>query len=181
MFAKRRKIPTNIPIEKLTPEHRAFVIDGEPGYGTEEGKDWPKYWYGVKGFFRWLEKNLPTRCTCASSSRATARTTRAPPAAPRLQPEALCWRWRGFTLPQLYAMPVDRLHELIRGRGRPRAEGMRRSPTTRSSRACATCGRWASATWPPGRPSRTLSGGEVERVNLAGAALGPRSSTPSSS
>ena len=32
------------------------IIDGEPGYGEENGKEWPKYWYGVKGFFRWLEK-----------------------------------------------------------------------------------------------------------------------------
>ena len=57
VFAKKRKIPTNVPFATLTAEQRAFVIDGEPGYGEANGKQWPKYWYGVKGFFRWLEKN----------------------------------------------------------------------------------------------------------------------------
>ena len=27
----------------------------------------------------------------------------------RLQPEALCWKWRNFTLPQLYQLPVSDL------------------------------------------------------------------------
>ncbi len=57
VFTRKRKIPTDVPFDRLTPEQRAFVIDGEPGYGEENGKEWPKYWYGVKGFFRWLEKN----------------------------------------------------------------------------------------------------------------------------
>src|ERR1035438_3340545 len=57
VFARRKKIPTDVPFERLSPEQRAFVVDGEPDYGAENGKEWPKYWYGVKGFFRWLEKN----------------------------------------------------------------------------------------------------------------------------
>jgi hypothetical protein len=30
-------------------------IEGEPGYGTDAAHEWPRAWYGVKGFFRWLE------------------------------------------------------------------------------------------------------------------------------
>ncbi|HOG93983.1 MAG TPA: excinuclease ABC subunit A, partial [Opitutaceae bacterium] len=56
-FTKKKGIRTDVPFASLTPEQQAFVIDGEPGYGEENGKEWPKYWYGVKGFFRWLEKN----------------------------------------------------------------------------------------------------------------------------
>lgn len=41
--AKKRGIPTNVPFARLKPEHQRFVLDGGDGY------------YGVKGFFDWLE------------------------------------------------------------------------------------------------------------------------------
>ncbi len=168
VFARKRKIPTNIPIEKLTPEHRAFVIDGEPGYGTEEGKDWPKYWYGVKGFFRWLEKNTYKMHVRVFLSRYRSYNTCPTCGGARLQPEALCWRWRGFTLPQLYAMPVDRLHELIRGE-RPSSGGRHAEIAYDSILTRLRYLREVGLGYlTPDRPSRTLSGGEVERVNLTG-------------
>ena len=47
----------DLPVPPESALTLRFVLDGEPGYGEENGKTWPKYWYGVKGFFRWLEKN----------------------------------------------------------------------------------------------------------------------------
>ncbi|MCR4396760.1 MAG: excinuclease ABC subunit UvrA [Candidatus Saccharicenans sp.] len=41
--ARQRGIPTNIPFYKLKPDQRKFVLEGGDGY------------YGVKGFFEWLE------------------------------------------------------------------------------------------------------------------------------
>ncbi|MBC7348579.1 MAG: excinuclease ABC subunit UvrA [Candidatus Aminicenantes bacterium] len=41
--ARRRGIPTDIPFYKLKPEQRKFVLEGGDGY------------YGVRGFFEWLE------------------------------------------------------------------------------------------------------------------------------
>ena len=41
--ARKRGIPTRIPFSRLKPEHQRFVLDGGDGY------------YGVKGFFDWLE------------------------------------------------------------------------------------------------------------------------------
>lgn len=40
---KKRGLPTNIPFYKLKPEDREFILNGGDGY------------YGVKGFFEWLE------------------------------------------------------------------------------------------------------------------------------
>src|SRR5581483_11263023 len=57
VFARKRRIPTDAPFSALAPEQQAFVIECEPGYGEENGKTLPRHWYGVKGFFRWLEKN----------------------------------------------------------------------------------------------------------------------------
>jgi excinuclease ABC subunit A len=41
--AKRRNIPINIPFKELTPEQQKFILEGD------------SYYYGVKGFFEWLE------------------------------------------------------------------------------------------------------------------------------
>ncbi len=51
VFTKRMGIRTDLPFRQLTAQQQAFVIEGEPGYGAENGKEWPKYWYGVEGVF----------------------------------------------------------------------------------------------------------------------------------
>ena len=168
MFAKKRKIPLDVPLEKLTPEQRSFIIDGEPGYGTENGKEWPKYWYGVKGFFRWLEKNTYKMHVRVFLSRYRSYNTCPDCQGSRLQPEALCWKWKGLTVPELYQLPVDRLLDLVGG-SRPAAGGRQAelaydSILTRL-RYLKEVGLGYQT---PDRPSRTLSGGEVERVNLTG-------------
>jgi excinuclease ABC subunit A len=168
VFARRRKIPTNIPIEQLTPEQRAFVVDGEPGYGSENGKEWPKYWYGVKGFFRWLEKTTYKMHVRVFLSRYRAYRTCPTCGGGRLQPEALCWKWRGATLPELYAMPAGTLLAMI-SESSP-APGNRHAELAYDS--ILTRLRYLRGVGlgylTPDRASRTLSGGEVERVNLTG-------------
>jgi excinuclease ABC subunit A len=168
VFTKRMGIPTDIPFERLTPEQQAFVVEGEPGYGAENGKEWPKYWYGVKGFFRWLEKNTYKMHVRVFLSRYRSYNPCPACGGSRLQPEALCWRWNGLTLPELYRLPVDRLLESIRG-SRP-AAGERQAELAYDSivarlRYLREVGLGYLT---PDRPSRTLSGGEVERVNLTG-------------
>jgi excinuclease ABC subunit A len=168
VFAKRLRIPTHVPFEKLSPEQRSFVVDGEPGYGSENGKEWPKYWYGVKGFFRWLEKTTYKMHVRVFLSRYRAYNTCPACRGARLQPEALCWKWRGSSLPELYALPVDTLFNLISA-SRP-SPGDRHAELAYDS--ILTRLRYLREVGlgylTPDRPSRTLSGGEVERVNLTG-------------
>jgi excinuclease ABC subunit A len=168
VFARRRNIPTDIPFSRLTQEQRDFVVEGEPGYGAENGKEWPKYWYGIKGFFRWLEKNTYKMHVRVFLSRYRSYNPCPACAGTRLQPEALCWKWKGLTLPELYRMPVDRLLESVSG-SRP-AAGERQAELAYDSivarlRYLREVGLGYLT---PERPSRTLSGGEVERVNLTG-------------
>ncbi|MDB6059130.1 MAG: UvrABC system protein, partial [Verrucomicrobiales bacterium] len=54
-FAKLRHVPMDVPFEKLPQKFQDWVVNGDPGYGKDEAHRWPKYWYGVKGYFRWLE------------------------------------------------------------------------------------------------------------------------------
>ena len=52
--AKRDGIPTDVPFRKLPRKIQDWVIHGEPDYG-KPGRSWPNAWYGVAGYFRWLE------------------------------------------------------------------------------------------------------------------------------
>jgi excinuclease ABC subunit A len=47
-FAKKRRVPTDVPWRELNEEHRRWVIEGEGAW--EDG-----LWYGAKRFFDWLE------------------------------------------------------------------------------------------------------------------------------
>jgi excinuclease ABC subunit A len=168
VFARKRGIPTDVPFSSLTPEQRDYVVDGEPGYNEEEGKTWPKCWYGVKGFFRWLEKNTYKMHVRVFLSRYRAYNRCPDCGGARLQPEALCWRWRGATLPELYARPVsDLLAELDGGGGAAAAHaaGLARESMRTRLRYLDRVG---VGYLTPDRASRTLSGGEVQRVNLTG-------------
>ena len=173
VFARKRRIPTDVPFSSLTGEQRAYVVDGEPGYNEEEGKTWPKCWYGVKGFFRWLEKNTYKMHVRVFLSRYRAYNRCPECGGARLQPEALCWKWRGATLPELYARPVsDLLAELGLDGSGPGGEGpgARAAGLARDSMMTRLryLDRVGVGYLTPDRASRTLSGGEVQRVNLTG-------------
>ncbi|MFM1852557.1 MAG: hypothetical protein RIS54_2241, partial [Verrucomicrobiota bacterium] len=172
VFTKKKKIPTNVPFAYLTAEQRDFIINGEPGYGEENSKTWPKYWYGVKGFFRWLEKNTYKMHVRVFLSRYRVYNTCPDCQGTRLQPEALCWRWQGRTLPELYQLPVSELLALVgnataapQTRGEQRSADLARESILTRLRYLEQVGLGYLTL---DRSSRTLSGGEVERVNLTG-------------
>ncbi len=54
--AKKAGVPMNVPFSQLSEEHRRWVMDGDPDYVPDDpARGWPRRWYGVRGFFRWLE------------------------------------------------------------------------------------------------------------------------------
>ncbi len=166
VFAKRKKIPTHLPFASLTAEHQSFVMDGEPGYGDENGKTWPTYWYGIKGFFRWLEKNTYKMHVRVFLARYRAYNPCPACGGQRLQPEALCWKWRGRTLPELYQLPVSDLLVALAD-ARPNA---RDHQSEIAYDSIVTRLRYLEQVGlgylTLDRQSKTLSGGEVQRVNL---------------
>ena len=54
-FCKARRVPMNVPFRELSAEHQRWVIAGDADYGKDPAHEWPRAWYGVKGYFRWLE------------------------------------------------------------------------------------------------------------------------------
>ena len=170
-FTRKWKIPTNVPFVALTPDQQSFVIDGEPGYGEENGKSWPQYWYGVKGFFRWLEKNTYKMHVRVFLSRYRAYNPCPACSGQRLQPEALCWQWHGHTLPELYQLPVSELLLLVQ---KSKAQDKKTPQATHTADlaydSIITRLRYLEQVGlgylTLDRSSKTLSGGEVQRVNL---------------
>jgi excinuclease ABC subunit A len=169
--ARRRGIPTHVPLASLTEEQRDFVINGEPGYG-EEGREWPKHWYGVKGFFRWLEKNTYKMHVRVFLSRYRSYVECPECHGHRLQPEALCWKWRGRTLPELYRLPVSELLALLGSGALPLTVSPESHSAGLALESMLTRLRYLERVGlgylTLDRPSKTLSGGEVQRVNLTG-------------
>lgn len=170
VFAKKRKIRTDVPFATLPPEQQRYVIDGEPGYGEANGKQWPEYWYGVKGFFRWLEKTSYKMHVRVFLSRYRTYNPCPVCGGQRLQPEALCWQWQGRTLPALYQLPVGDLLELLaQESAAPAAVPAERSAALAYDSIISRL-RYLQQVGlgylTLDRPSKTLSGGEVQRVNL---------------
>jgi len=178
-FTRRRGIPTDVPFSSLTREQRDFVIDGDPKYAPDDGRGWPKYWYGIKGFFRWLEKNTYKMHVRVFLSRYRAYNPCPDCGGTRLQPEALCWKWSGRTLPELYRLPISELLPLLAAASSTVSQsaiGNRQSPIENIHSAAIALdsiltrlrylGQVGLGYLTLDRASRTLSGGEVQRVNL---------------
>jgi excinuclease ABC subunit A len=168
-IAKRKKIPTNVAFGSLTPGQRDFVINGEPGYG-ENDLEWPRAWYGVKGFFRWLEKSTYKMHVRVFLSRYRSYNLCPSCHGTRLQPESLCWRWQGKTLPELYQTPVADLLAALRAF---EISNLKSQMVGAAELALDSIRTRLSYLQQVGlgyltldRSSKTLSGGEVQRVNL---------------
>ncbi len=171
VFTKRLKIPTNIPYSELTDDQRDFVLNGEPGY-VAGSKEWPKAWYGLKGFFSWLEKNTYKMHVRVFLSRFRAYNLCPQCHGMRLQPDSLCWKWQGYTLPELYQIPVDDFLGLLKKSAsrdsKSKVEQDHQSEI--ALQAMVTRLRYLEQVGlgylTLDRSSKTLSGGEVQRVNL---------------
>ncbi len=104
------EIPTNVPFEKLSKKWQEFVINGEPDYGKDEEHEWPRAWYGVKGYFRWLESKAYKMHVRVLLSRYRAYTNCPECNGARFQPETLLYRvaWENGTktLADFYQLPI---------------------------------------------------------------------------
>ncbi len=87
--AESAGIPRDTPWNKLTPEQKHWVIDGNPTY--KEGQ-WGKMWYGVKRFFAYLETKSYKMHIRVLLSKYRSYTTCPVCNGARLKTDALIWR-----------------------------------------------------------------------------------------
>jgi len=183
---KERRIDIHAPWEELEDEVREWIYYGDRKSMALSESDaleelWRDgKWYGVKGFFDWLETKAYKMHVRVFLSRYRSYTACPECRGKRLQPEALCFKINGKTLPDLWAMTVSDLslwfsslitaHRSLGTTSDPSLELVLTEITSRLH----YLGEVGLGYLTLDRPTRTLSGGEIERVNLTtclGAAL----------
>jgi excinuclease ABC subunit A len=167
---RERDIDTRTPFEELPRADQDFVIFGEKrgaNVKVEELSDSDR-WYGVKGFFDWLESKTYKMHVRVLLSRYRTYTLCSDCRGGRFQPATLNFRLAGKTLPELAAIPVEKLAPIIAGlkstisADDPNTEMIRQEVETRLRYLAEVGLGYLSLD----RSTKTLSGGEVERVNL---------------
>lgn len=174
-FCKAREVPMNLPFRELSAEHQRWVIEGDKDYGSDEDHQWPRSWYGIKGYFRWLETKSYKMHVRVLLSRYRAYTKCPTCEGARLKPEALLYLLQNekarLTLPDFYALPVrDALALIAQLAKQKSALANRHSPILHALNEVRTRLAYLDEVGlgylTLDRPTRTLSGGETERVNL---------------
>jgi excinuclease ABC subunit A len=198
--AEKAGIPRDTAWNKLTPEQKAWVIDGSPTYN---GK-WNQQWYGIRRFFEYLESKsykmhirvllskYRSYTPCGTCGGARLKTESllwrlgshddalaVMPAEQRFQPQGTAWSREvlaalpGLCLHDLMRLPIERLRvffdrmqtQLNDAATTPEGQAMQlllEEICTRLRYLCDVGLGYLTLD----RQSRTLSGGEVQRINL---------------
>ncbi len=91
-FCGKRKVPTDVPFRELPQKWQDWVINGDPDYGKDAQHEWPRAWYGIKGYFRWLESKAYKMHVRVLLSRYRSYILCPDCHGQRFQPEALLFR-----------------------------------------------------------------------------------------
>ena len=174
--ARTAGVPTRVPFRDLSEAHQRWVMDGEPDYDPKDpDRSWPNQWYGVKGYFRWLESKAYKMHVRVLLSRYRSYRTCGECGGRRLRPEALMFRWtppgmsRSLDLSEFYALPVREALAMIESAGRT----LELPPRDPVGLVLGEVGSRLAFLESVGlgyltldRTTRTLSGGETARVHL---------------
>ncbi len=156
----------DVPWKKLTPKERDWFMKGEGGDVDELYER--GLWYGIIGFFNYLEKRTHKMHIRVYLSRFRVYAECPACHGLRLRPEALQFKVGGKCLPELFAMPMDELLTWVDTYVTPRAHeapGLKHAVAELRSRL-QYLNEVGLGYLTSDRPTRSLSGGEIERVSL---------------
>ena len=159
-FCERRGISLERPFAELDEEHKRLIIDGEGSW--HDGK-----YYGIRGWFEWLERKSYKMHVRVFLARYRRYVTCTDCRGTRLKPEGLNHRIAGRTIADISRMSVSDAHayfqslDLDSGRDQV-AELVLHEIRRRLDYLMGVGLDYLTLD----RQSRTLSGGELERVDL---------------
>ncbi len=168
-------IDPDSPWHELTSAEKRWVKYGERRQSSslssleqseslwQEGR-----WYGIQGFFDWLETKAYKMHVRVFLSRYRAYTECPECQGSRLQPDALNFRLLGKTLPELWDIPLDQLLFFFEGVETSHAplDKTTQLVLTEITSRLRYLNEVGLGYLTLDRPARTLSGGEIARVNL---------------
>ena len=172
---KSAGINPNSPWKDLTPEEKRWVKYGERSRSSkltslEQSEQlWEdQKWYGIQGFFDWVSQKSYKMHVRVFLARYRAYTECPECQGARLQPEALAFKILGKTLPDLWLLPISQLLFFTDAVSKTFA------PLDKSTQLIFTeiesrlqyLDQVGLGYLTLDRPARTLSGGEIARVNL---------------
>ncbi|GIW41576.1 MAG: UvrABC system protein A [Candidatus Binatia bacterium] len=158
-FCKKKGIPVDVPWEELSETHRKWIVEG-----LREGRT---RFYGIRGWFRWLEGKTYKMHVRVFLARYRSYLPCEACGGSRLKPEALLFRIRGRTMADINRLTVAQAHEFF--------ATLELSPTEEeiAHLLLAEIRNRLRYLLEVGldyltldRQSRTLSGGELARVDL---------------
>jgi len=142
----------NVPFRDLTESQKALIIGGDDTF------------YGVRGFFEWLETKRYKLHVRVFLSRYRGYLTCPACRGTRFQEEVLLWRVRGKNIAEVYAMGIGEAHGFFSQMDEgDEAAAILLGEIRRRLKYLMEVGVGYLTL---DRQSRTLSGGEVERVSL---------------
>ncbi len=156
--ARKRHIPTDVPFSRLTPEQQRFVLDGGDGY------------YGVKGFFEWLESKKYKVQVRVMLSRYRKYVPCPACGHTRLNPQALAVKIAGKSIGDFNAMTVSQALEFVENLSlTPYQQKIAEKLLQEISNRLRFLMEVGLDYLTLDRLTFTLSGGEAQRINLAAA------------
>jgi excinuclease ABC subunit A len=156
-FCRRAKFPVNVPFRDLSAAQKQAVVEGGRGF------------YGIRGFFRWLEGKTYKMHVRVFLSRYRSYRVCEDCDGTRFKPEALLYRLKGLTIAQLYALNVQQASRFFKALAVPKRDEASRVILSQVRNRLQYLSDVGLGYLTLDRQSRTLSGGEVQRVALTSA------------
>jgi excinuclease ABC subunit A len=156
-FCRRAATPIDVPFSQLTPRQQRVIIEGGDGF------------YGVRAFFKYLERKTYKMHVRVFLSRYRSYDLCPDCLGARFTPETLLYRLAGKTIAEIYALDVAAVGDFfdaLSSQGLDIADAHVLDEVRGRLRYLNDVG---LAYLTLDRQSRTLSGGEVQRVALASA------------